>query len=568
MSLPGVRIAFRVIASLGALLIAVSGLTAQSQQLSDLYAREAYGLIDAHPEEAGERAETSLLYDRENSDALYVLAMVESLDQQTLHSAADRLEEAIELGRFRHTSERDARLLHSEILLDSGEYEKSRSVLEPILIGDPLDRDALWLTARALKRSGDSAAAHETAREADTLYPDDPRFFRVLLELDDAPGFEELRRIENDPMPENQHWYALLLRYVQVAATESDRERAVRLYLEHHGDDPAIFGYAHHLDDEDRITRFFDLGGDRDIGLIQALYAEVGERGRDMLRDRFDDFSGTLILDRERRGLADERFDFENGLLVRWEIDERVDGRPEWVVEFSSDDGDPRRVVRRIDSPEGLDVVDLTYRHYPEVAHAATGDERIFLRPRSFEYPILDPESPWFETEHSVFFPFSLSAPPFEPERDRLLTESYLVQRRDDDRIHASVRMRNGVPVLESRDTLGDGRVDAVLYYEDGTVRRALRDPTGDGVFNVFEEYDDGVLSWIGYDSNRDGIYDFIESYEDGRLAEWDYDGDRRVDVRHETFVDESTRTRFLRFLEPPIELRIDRIWTTPIPMQ
>ena len=576
-------------------MVAVTSLTAQSQQLGDLYARESYGLLEEHPAEARERAETALSYDQENSDALHVLAMVDALDQSTRHRAVSRLEEAIELGRFRHTSQREARLLFGELLLNAGEHDASREVIEPILFGDPVgrrdqgdyvdqgdhfdqgdyvdridhfDRDALWLWARALKRSGDTAAAYATARVADTLYPDDPRFFRIILELDDAPGFEELRRIENDPMPENPHWHALLLRYVRVAATEADRERAVRLYLEYDGDDPAIFRYAHHLEEEERISRFFEHGGDRDIGLIHSLYEEVGETGRTLLRERFDRFTGALIRDRERRGLADERFDFENGVLVRWEIDERVDGRPEWIIEFSPEDGEPQRVVRRLDIREGVDEVELTYRQYPEVARATVGDERLFLRPRSFAFPILDPDSPWFESVHSVFFPFSLAVPPFEPRRDRLLTESYLVQRIEEERVTASVRLRNGVPVLESRDTLGDGRVDSVFYYEEGTVRRALRDPVGDGFFDVFEEYDEGVLSWIGYDSNRDGIYDFIESYEDGRLAEWDYDGDGQVDVRYESFVDETTRTRFLRFLDPPIELRIDRIWTTPIPIQ
>lgn len=562
------RRSLRICALLGASLLAASGLTAQSRQLGDLYARESYRLLEEHPEEAIERAEVALSYDRENADALHVLAMVDALEQATRYRAISRLEQAIEFGRFRHTSQREARLLLADLLLNAGEYVASLEIIEPVLAGDALDPDALQLSARALKRSGDTAAAREVAREADMLYPDDPRFFRILLDMDDAPGFEELRRIETNPMPDDRHWYALLLHYAGVATTESERERAVRLFLEHGGSDPAIFLYAQHLDDEERIERFFEHEGDRDIGLVQEMYAKVGDTGRRLLRERFDRFSGTLIRDRERRGLAEERFVFERGRLARWEIDERVDGRPEWIIEFTTGDGKPLSVLRRTDSLSGSQAVELTYRRYPEVERATVGDERLFLRPRSFEFPILDQDSPWFEEPHSVFFPFSLEPPPFEPERDRLSMNSYLVQQMKEGRVAASVRLRDGIPILESRDSLGDGRVDWVLYYEEGALRRALRDPVGDGRFDVFEEYDEGVLSWIGYDSNRDGIYDFIESYEDGRLAEWDYDGDGTVDVRYESFVDETTRTRFLRFLDPPVELRINRIWTAPIPIQ
>ncbi len=556
----------RISAVLLAAVLVVSGAAvagAQSQELSRIYAREAYVALGIDRDEAVRLADVSLSYDQTNVDALHARAAALARDQSTRHSAIRDLERAVYIGGFRETSVRDAHLLFSRLLVDSGRYDEALSAVAPLLDADPFDTDARVLELRALRKSGRLDEAFARARQEDLLYPDDPRMLYELVRLDRQPGYEQLRRLEEEPKPEDDRWLRAVLYYAEHAAGDEDRRRAVSLYREHGGTDPAIYLYDESIGDEERVERFLQAGGGEDITLIQELFDRLTGSGRALLEAEFEDYSGLLVHDRERRGLHEEDFLFEDGALARWRIDENVDGRPEAVVRFDPRTGEPEEVEL---TSEDLRVT-LGYRRYPEVAYADIGDERLFLIPGAVDYPFLDPDQPWFSQPLNVFFTYEPADDVPELSREILLRETYLVHEMDGDRVARATRYRDGIRVLESSDILGDGRVDTLRYFDDGRVQRAVRDPAGDGTFPVFEEYGNGVLLWTGYDSNRDGTYDVIESYEDGRRLEWDTEGDGLVDIRHFDFVDSTTRTEFLRFLEPPVSLRIDRVWTVPPPL-
>lgn len=560
-------------AALVAVFVLVSTVAAvgQSEQLSRLYAREAYVALGIDPEEAVRLADVSLSYDQENADALHARAAAHAREQRTRYRAVDDLDRAVNLGGFRETSSREAHLLLARLQVDSGRPGEALDALDRVLEADPFDADALVLQLRALRESGRLDEAFALASEADLLYPDDPRVLDELLRLDPAPGYEQLRRLEEAPRPDDGRWLRAVLYYAEHAAEDADRRRAVSLYREYGGDDPAIYLYDDSTDDEERVERFFDDGGGEDINLIQELYDQLGETGRALLEEEFEAYTGELVIDRHRRGLYEQEFMFEGGAIARWRIDEDVNGRAEMVLRFDPETGEPVSVSRGT----AEEAITLRYRRYPQVAYADIGDERLFLRPGAVEYRILSSAEPWFEQRPDVFFDYALSSDTPPLSRDILLPDAYLVQRVDGDRVERATRLRNGIPVLESSDTLRDGNVDTVRYFEDGQVRRAVRDPTGDGVFSVFEEYENGVLSRTGYDSNRDGTYEFIESYENGRSVEWDTPigeaddpGDGLVDIRYIEFDDSTSRTEFLRFLDPPVSVRIDRVWTVPRPLR
>ncbi len=546
------------------LIIGTSEAFGQSQQLSRLYAREAYVALGIDRSEAIRLANVSLSYERENADALHARAAAFARDQSTRYRALRDMEAAVGFGGFQETSEREARLRFSRLLVDSMRYEEALNAISPVLEADPFDMNARVLELRALRESGRLDEAFARARDADRLFPDDPRVLDELIRLDYAPGYEQLRRLEEDPRPGDGRWLRAVLYYVEHAAGEEDRRRAVSLYREHGGTHPAIYVYDDSLGEEERVERFLEAGGGEYINLIQELYERISGTGQALLEAEFEDFSGELVLDRDRRGLFEQDFLFEDGMLARWRIDENVDGRPETVLRFDARTGEPEVLERYT----GHRQIALRYRRYPEVAYADLDNQRLFLRPGAVEYPALHENEPWFEQPLDVFFDYRLAGDTPPVTQDSLLLETYLVQQFDDDSVVRSIRLRDGIPVLESSDILGDGKVDTVRYFENGQVRRVLRDPTGDGSFPVFEEYGNGVLSWTGYDSNRDGSYDVIESYEDGRRAEWDTEGDGLVDIRHFEFVDSRTRTDFLRFLDPPVTLSIDRIWTVPTPQR
>lgn len=539
-----------------------SGSARVSRELARIYAREAAELVDEADEEAISLADVALAYEPNSSDAQHVRALLHARSQSGRRDAIELLAAAVERPDFRVTSRREAHLKLAQLLLDSGEFDGSGEALAPLLESNPHDADALSLEVERLLRSGQRSAAFSVASNADALFSDDPRFFSALVRLDPSPGYEQLRRLETEPYEGNEWWFRAVRHYAAHASSADDRERSVTLYVEHGGGDPEILLYDEASDDLSRVESFIESEGTIDIGLTQRLYQSVGEESRERLRDELNGLSGTLILDRLRRGLSEQRFSFEEGRLRSWEIDENVDGRPEWVIHFASD-GEPSSVRARVDNSE----IEYEFRRYPEVRSALHGNSRYFFRSRRVELPLLSGDSPWFVERLDPFFPYALALPSGDAanrlhDRRFLEAEAYLVQELDDEgSVRNSTRYRDGVPVLRVSDTLGDGRVDRLEYFEEGVIRRALRDPTGSGDFDLFEEYSKGVPSWIGYDNNRDGIYDFIENYDDGRMAEWDYDGDGFVDVRFLEFVDGRTRTEFLRLLERPVSLRIDRVW-------
>lgn len=544
-----------------------------ADEISGVYSREAYSIVEEAPEEAYELAGIALEFNDANADAYHVRGVIDAREQETRGRAAERLEEALDLGGFSVTSERDARLLLSQLLIDSRRYDQALAVLEPLLEARRFDQDALFLEIRAERLRGRGDTAMELAEEADRVYSDDPRFFGELVRLEENPGADMLRRLETRPFPDNEHWLSTV-RYFAANATGDDaKASAVDLYLEHGGSDPAIYIYAESLEEDERVESFLEAGGGEDLLLVQQMYERVSEEGRAVLEQEFSGFTGTLEVDRRRRGLAEESLRFSDGNLREWRIDTSVDGRPEWILRFddrASPEGDPglEEIVGNMDGSRTT----VRYVRYPEVEYMDFGTERFYFTPQSLMYPVLEGESEWPDGELNVFFDYGVEQPAERrlsdepPEQSSVIDDAYLLQEFEDGQVVRSARLRQGVRVLESSDTLGDGLVDRVSYFEEGIMRYTLEDPRGVGAFEVFREYAQGELSWTGYDTNRDGNYDFIESYEDGRLAEWDYDDDGVVDVRHYDFVDGSTRTQFLRFLSRPVEIRIDRVWTQPNP--
>ncbi|MFW5995113.1 MAG: tetratricopeptide repeat protein [Spirochaetia bacterium] len=543
-----------------------------AEEISRVYSREAYSIIDEAPDEAYNLAGIALEFDETNTDALHIRGAIDAREQETRARAIEYLERAEGNGDFSITSEREARLLLADLLIDSMRYEQALNVLEPRLHEEPYDPDALARQIRALRLSGRTDVATRLAEQGDRVYSDDPRFFGELVRLRDNLGRDAYRRLELRPFPDNQRWLSTV-RYV-AASTRDDnvRAEAVELYLENGGDDPQIYVYADSMNDEQRVGEFLEDGGARDLLLVQQMYERLSEEGRALLEEEFRGFTGTLEVDRRRRGLTEEVLTFSEGSLREWSIDSSVNGRPERVFTFTATDenGDSETRLEEAVHYGEDSTVTMRYIEYPELDYVDFGPERLHFRPGEVVEPVFERGAEWPQGNLNVFYDYGLEDPSQERladvaiEKSSVIDQAYLLQEFEDRQVVRSARLDEGVRVLESSDTLHDGVVDKVSYYEDGSLRYTLEDPRGSGEFEVFREYARGVLSWTGYDTNGDGNYDFIESYEDGRMAEWDYDHDGFVDVRHYEFVDGTTRTQFLRFLSRPVRIRIDRVWTEP----
>ncbi|MFW6368663.1 MAG: tetratricopeptide repeat protein [Spirochaetota bacterium] len=543
-----------------------------AEEISRVYSREAYSIIDEAPDEAYALAGIALEFDETNTDALHIRGAIDAREQETRARAIEYLERAEGNGDFSITSEREARLLLADLLIDSMRYEQALNVLEPRLHEEPYDPDALARQIRALRLSGRTDVATRLAEQGDRVYSDDPRFFGELVRLRDNPGRDAYRRLELRPLPDNQRWLSTV-RYVAASTGDDNvRAEAVELYLENGGDDPQIYVYADSMNDEQRVGEFLEDGGARDLLLVQQMYERLSEEGRALLEEEFRGFTGTLEVDRRRRGLTEEVLTFSEGSLREWSIDSSVNGRPERVFTFTATDenGDSETRLEEAVHYGEDSTVTMRYIEYPELDYVDFGPERLHFRPGEVVRPMFERGSEWPQGNLNVFYDYGLEDPSQERladvaiEKSSVIDQAYLLQEFEDRQVVRSARLDEGVRVLESSDTLHDGVVDKVSYYEDGSLRYTLEDPRGSGEFEVFREYARGVLSWTGYDTNGDGNYDFIESYEDGRMAEWDYDHDGIVDVRHYEFVDGTTRTQFLRFLSRPVRIRIDRVWTEP----
>lgn len=515
---------------------------APNRPLSDLYTRYAMtALEEGRLEDARSFAETALEFDDTNADAHHLRAHSAADRQETTSTVVSHLERALERGGFRMTEERSARLLLVETYLRTGRVGDAMRILESDASDRNVDPEIRYLTVRALAGLNRIEEAEQTAMEGRRLHPRDPRFFRFLLRRDPLPGPEAGLWLDENASDHPAYLDSLLYYAARVGEPARSLELTGR-YLVLGGQDPqvAVVRAAAMLEsggagtpDATRLAgeweRFVRMGGLTDKDATTEMFELLPAGGvRARAEGVLSAYEGQSVRDEDHNGFWEERYTFENGVLVRWEIDADENGELEYDIELAD-----RLPVRLATSPEGFRI---EYGSYPEVASVSVVAElerRYRIIPGRLTYDIIARDRDWgADVPDPAFSVTRADRPPLLSE-ELLRRAAYSLEIAPVDGAVQRVLTLSGTTVLrEVRDSDGNGRIDHVIAYRDGLPVSGMRDADGNGTFEITEQYLDGEPALLLVDGDDDGRVEYRERLQPERGYEWDYDEDGTVDAR------------------------------------
>ncbi|MBN1834257.1 MAG: hypothetical protein JW820_00330 [Spirochaetales bacterium] len=358
---------------------------------------------------------------------------------------------------------------------------------------------------------------------------------------------------------------------------------------------------------ERALERFVELGGAREIPLVDGLrgYLQPGGEGLHErllagLEASLAGYTGAGIVDADRDGLYEERYEYEGGALKVWTLDADQNGLPEARAEYGAEG------LSRLEFPSSPVRVEYLYSRYPylgEVAFVDAGGRRVYeLVPFRHAADVVErasaarsgvlsgwtpgPRLPAAPTPAAPTPPApdaaqsSDSAVPDHPLGRRLRPADLLVESQARARASRMTEYLPGEPpggaagqtadrvhLLLNGQTLRidarpdrSGRYRHRVVYEEGRPVYGLRDLDEDGRFETREEYRGGELALIELDQDGDGNPEFTELLDPDPQARsekrWDYDSDGRVDSRQRQLRDGSTVREFSSRLDGSFDLR------------
>ncbi|MFW6313732.1 MAG: tetratricopeptide repeat protein [Spirochaetota bacterium] len=485
-----------------------------------------------------------------SSDVLYLSASIDSMDRDTTMRAIDRARSAVDNASWqRYTAMRGAVLLAS-LLNRTDRQPEAIAVLEATEeapdTADGVLAEYYYELLRALHVTGRQADVDSLLALARDRFPDDPRYFKFVLEGERSVSREH--RLELERLMEaadSDRWEsplnALLFEYAVRAPTEGERRWAVST-LEAREWRDARLARAILPDEPDRaVSWFLDNGGPAELGVYFELLGALDSENAERLRASASEFSGWSQRDTEGDGLWNERVRVEGGTVVLWQRDMDQDGTVELEVEFGP--SEPTGVVIR----DEVTAVRLGYSRYPflEQGEIATelGREVFVLRPRSIRLDVMQPlaaEGPGFDGESRV------AGSVRRVGRQELIAAAIQTDHvRADGTIAERIFNEAGTRSRILRDESGNGVWDHLMLNDGGFVTSGLRDIDGDGYYEVAEAYRNGRLVAVAIDSDDNGIPEVFEQYDTHGAREWDLNEDGRIDVREFSFWTDSILREF-----------------------
>ncbi len=542
----------RQIAAVCLFLCSSSLLLAQSDSdIALLYVEAAEeALTGGDAERASQLMEIASEFAPESSDVLYLSASIDSLERDATISAIERAGSAVENGSWRRYSPLEGAVLLASLLNRTGRPRESTAVLDAAVVtpdaSDDTVVDYYYESLRALQALGRGADADSLLLVARDRFPNDPRYYRFVIEGESSVSREhrlELERLigATEVLRWESSMNALLFEYALRAPTEDEREWAMsRLTARDWGD--ARLAWLMLPETPDRaVSWFLAHDGLSDLLTYFELLDRLDSDNAGALRLSGSEFSGWSAADTDGDGLWNERVSVEEGALARWQRDMDQDGIVEMEVVFGA--VEPTEVAIR---DETL-AVRLRYSQYPYLSSGeiATelGTEVFVLRPRSIRFEVMQPlasEGPRFDGASR------LAGSVRRIGRPELMAASIQIDHiREDGTVAERVFNEAGTRSRILRDESGDGAWDHFMLTDGGLVISGVRDIDGDGYHEVAEAYRNGRLVAVAIDSDDDGVPEVFEQYERLGAREWDLNGDGRIDVREFSFWTDSVLREF-----------------------
>ena len=540
-------------------------------------------------ENALSQVEMGILYDPGISDLWYIKAAAKNQKGESRASIIPLVMKSLTEGEWVDYNRDGARILYSDMLCDTGEYDQALAVLNsnPMLF----NADAEFIRAKALYRinTEDSISkAREKINSARKIYPDDLRFPHLFFKFEyvisrkfERPSMpsssEALVKKLSDyfllKMPEYDKPDAELEIYAAIFAEGERQKRLLQAFSSHGMKHPLYAGIAleNGLMNQQEAWDYFFNFADTEISLemLEDFLPHITEEETiKSVRERLDSYSGIISLD--------TNFDLEPELFVKY-----VRGRPKLFTWDQNDDGLLEWSVEcDFGAPEYVELaggaLHLTYGTYPSLVRAEFRSDRNPDKPTVFN--LLDETFRWSVADikaHELFkflfdidfyIPFPKTPASYIDERQLLAAcSSYEIPTSErpgafirfsildgnpvssdyfeDGRIYAHGIFKNGLPDYRSVDTNDDGIFETTEYFgydpENRYNTRIVdqsqlmanlfgRPASGSGLF----------LRMIQIDQDDDTVPDFTEEYlpDEGKITTWDLDGDGVWDVRYKKY--------------------------------
>ncbi|GMO54087.1 MAG: hypothetical protein Ta2G_12890 [Termitinemataceae bacterium] len=437
-----------------------------------------------------------------SSDLSYLLALVQSKQQDYQDDVLSALRLAIATDRWNIFSKNDALILLSRTLITVKMfYEAQRTLNE-------LDNSeiAVELKLLALKGMDDAKGFRKLMKDALNRYPHNTQIVRTLFAYStriNYPSNEDralldiaLKRLDvlmrDDPdlaylaapfISDTDLSRRILTSWrVSKTAPIPQDSLPISLKLGILSEDVAITElFAETLASKNRFL-------DKNI-IVQVYDLLRNEKSRSLFSNYISTFSGTIKEDTDGDGLKETETLYDYGQIVSFKSDNDQNGNAETIIEFSAND--PIKAL--------IGDIVIKWEHYPSVFEAQQGNYRYFFKPSDFYYkPIQFTDLCGIGSEDEggtvgLLYP-ELNQISQRLNETILFSSAYLVERPSmefsggiekiecqngivtsvteylNDKAVSTTKYKNGIPIYQVVDLDLDGRMESRRYFSPTAV--------------------------------------------------------------------------------------------------
>lgn len=525
------------------------------QQARVLYGQGRYA-------SAAELLEISLEFFPDYSESAYLCARVYLREQETTWKAIQCLEAAVRSGTWTETEALSGTEQLIRLYVRTGRFQDARRLFAAIGetgLGGRGNPELSALRAETLIGLGSIGEAQTFLSEAVRRFPRSTRVYVLLAQVLSSRGnrsaARELLQRGIGELPAEAE-----LKY-QLALIETDSRRRRELIEEYFrigGSDPAAailaIERAGREERERFIDLFFRLGGNGRIGYLDQLLDVLSLKE---IPAEISSYSGSRILDRNRDRFYEQRYEYREGILSRWVVDQDQDGVAEAVVEFQ--EGVPLRVT--VGNAGGGRQLEYRYSEYPYLESAslsaASARREYLIVPYTLRRPAFRSLS---EEQFSLELQSGLSMAEESIRQNAYQCIEYSDRGTGLESRERRMHLLEGriVRVEESPDSAGN--FTHTLFYEASLPVEGFRDLDGDGVPEIRERFRNGRLWKITLDQDGDGVNEFEQILEsDLKQMYWDYNDDGLYDSRESAGADGTLVHGFSTALDGSYDLSASR---------
>lgn len=535
-------------------------------------------LSEKNYDAAVSQASLGIAYDETISDLWYILASSRNALQSPKAQVLPLLEKAFELNSWVNYNRDNARIMHADILSDTGHSREAIAVLDAA--PSVFSADAEYIRAKSCYRLGDSDNVSRARNKIDgarRIFPDDTRFpllfFKNESRTDKNPDVQRMTR----------YFVKTITQYVEVSpdkdaeleiyaawfASGSDREHLLKSFKARGLSHPlyAVVALESGIMNQEQAFNYIADFADTaiDYELMEEFIQMLDEEAVLVLaREYFDSFGGFIQRDTDGDGISNLYVKYSRGRPQNIFYDSEQDGILDWNV--VCDYGSP------VSGTFPSRKMTFTWDKFPYLNTLSYADESLPALSFSFVAeglswtPVLIREDVLISslTGSRFFFPqvvekpdvldavtllsnaSSLEIPGKERENSRIrftvldgeiVTADYFQGEKE----FARTWFKNNLPDMRVCDKDGDGLYEVSEFYAVDDERKMQVHSLEDirsvtvNLFGIPSEGKQFYLKMVQIDTDGDSSPDFTEEYFDGKgkISSWDNDGDGKWDVRH-----------------------------------